>query len=583
MAARIRVAATPVSAGSSRAHRRRRRPSLAHPAIASTAVGLLDVFGDGVGSLANSTTITFEPAIRCAPTGGRGRLRRRAYLPDFVWGRWGTVRLRGGRRWAWSGVASLPSFSVVRARPAAACRGRSFDRRSFLATRAVLRASESWVSFMGTTRSRASSSRTSTSARVNSRSIVFATLFLLIYGSKQLPNLLTTPTAPKLCQLKAETLSIERDVVPKLLEKALGHLLGLAGQPADLPEQNLLLGGQVLGHDHLHDDVLVAATAAPDVRHAAPGEAERLAVLSSARDGDLDLPFEGRDLDPIAKGRLDHVDPELVDDVLLVPGEMLMGFDAQDDIEVSWLAAPEPGLPFPADATLRSSVHAGRDLDRKPFRLLHAALSAAFLARVLEQATCTTAGWTGGSGDDLAEDRLCLAPNLPRATAPGACLLACTWLGAAAAAAIAGGESRDVDLLFDPGERLFEGDRQVVAEIVAAVGPFASSATAETASEKGVEDVCERHIGEVDARSRAGLDRGVAEHVVRPPPPWIGEHRIRLAGFLEPGGRDGVVRIAIGMRVHGDLPKGALQVLGRALPGHTQDFVVVALDCQILF
>jgi hypothetical protein len=127
---------------------------------------------------------------------------------------------------------------------------------------------------------------------------------------------------------------------------------------------------------------------------------------------------------------------------------------------------------------------------------------------------------------------------------------------------VAGGKSRDVDLLFDAGERFFEGDCQVVPEVVAAVGSFASSATAKTATEKGVEDVREWHVGEIDTRSASRLDSGVAEHVVRSPPSWVREHRIRLARFLEPGGRSGVVRVAVGVRVHRDLAKSAFQLLG---------------------
>src|SRR5207253_5824027 len=102
-----------------------------------------------------------------------------AYLPLLVWGLWGTVRFKGGRRPAWSGFTFSPSPSLRLPRPAVAWRVRSFARRSFLAARAVFRASDSWVSFMGTTRSRASSSRTSTSALVSSRSIVLDTVILL--------------------------------------------------------------------------------------------------------------------------------------------------------------------------------------------------------------------------------------------------------------------------------------------------------------------------------------------------------------------------------------------------------------------
>jgi hypothetical protein len=58
--------------------------------MASAAAGTgpegtaVDVGGDGFGSLANSTTITFELAIRCAKAGRRDGLQLPDHLPDLV-------------------------------------------------------------------------------------------------------------------------------------------------------------------------------------------------------------------------------------------------------------------------------------------------------------------------------------------------------------------------------------------------------------------------------------------------------------------------------------------------------------------
>src|SRR5436309_3952946 len=120
------------------------------------------------------------------------RLRAAAYLRVLLlpagllaaFGRCGTVRFSGVRCPPCVGIFLLSAASPsgpsgwVRTGSGfapAACRARSLSRRSCLAARAVRRASESWLSFIGTTLRRASSSRTSTSARVNSRSIVLAT------------------------------------------------------------------------------------------------------------------------------------------------------------------------------------------------------------------------------------------------------------------------------------------------------------------------------------------------------------------------------------------------------------------------
>src|SRR5438105_978221 len=113
---------------------------------------------------------------------------------------------------------------------------------------------------MGTTRSRASSSLTSTSARVNSRSIVF--IPIKSYG--WLPTLVTTWKTLGLCRARTRAQSVQADSVFEFLEEALRHLLGLARQPSHLAQQRLLLGRQILGHDHLHDHELVAAPPASD-------------------------------------------------------------------------------------------------------------------------------------------------------------------------------------------------------------------------------------------------------------------------------------------------------------------------------
>src|SRR5215471_10022659 len=78
---------------------------------------------------------------------------------------------------------------------------------------------------------------------------------------------------------KAPALSVQVDRLAQLLEEALRDLLGLARQAADLAQQRLLVGVQVLRNHDLHDDELVAAAAGAHVRHAPAGQPERLTVL----------------------------------------------------------------------------------------------------------------------------------------------------------------------------------------------------------------------------------------------------------------------------------------------------------------
>src|SRR5438034_7237517 len=309
----------------------------------------------------------------------------------------------------------------------------------------------------------------------------------------------------------AASCSVESDCVAQLLEEALGHLLRLAGEASDLPEQGFLLGREVLRDDDLHHDVLVAAAPAAHVWHAPPRHPERLPVLGARRDGDLHRTFERRYLDAISERRLHDVDPELVDDVLVAPGQVGVRLDPQHDVEVARRAAPEAALPLPAQTDLRPGVDTARDPHGQPARPLEAPLAPALHARVLQQAARAAAGRAGRGGDHRTEDRLRGAPDLARSAAAGTRLLSTAGLRAAAGAALARGEARNVDLLLDADVSLLERDGHVVAQVVAAVGALAASAGPPSPAEKRVEDVRERHVGEVDGRA-SRLHGGVTEH-----------------------------------------------------------------------
>src|SRR5229473_524660 len=289
-----------------------------------------------------------------------------------------------------------------------------------------------------------------------------------------------------------EFLPVQRDRVAQFFKESLGHLLGLTGQASDLAQQGLLLGVQVFGDDHLHQHVLVTPPAATYIGHALAGEPKRLSVLRSGRDGDLHRAVQGRNLDPVAEGRLDHVDAELVNDALVAPRQVRVRLDAQHHIQVAWRPAPGAGLALAADADLRTGVHTGRYPHSEPAGDGGATLPSALRAWVLQEPARAAARWAGDLRHDRAEDRLLGAPDLPRAATAWARIRAGARLRAAPGTAIAGREARDVDLLFDSGERLLERNRHVVAEVVSSIRPLPPRAPA--AAEERVEDVGKRHV-----------------------------------------------------------------------------------------
>src|SRR5579864_6464480 len=144
-----------------------------------------------------------------------------------------------------------------------------------------------------------------------------------------------------------------------------------------------------------------------------------------------------------------------------------MGLDPQHHVQVAWGSASHAGLSLTRQADLRTRVDAGRDLDRDPPGPLRPPLPAALGARALEDAAGAAAGRARNRRDDLAEERLRRPPHLAGSAASGARLGARPGLGARARAAIAGGQPRHVDLLFNAGECFIECDAQVVAKVVA--------------------------------------------------------------------------------------------------------------------
>src|SRR5205085_11589216 len=129
---------------------------------------------------------------------------------------------------------------------------------------------------------------------------------------------------------------------------------------------------------------------------------------------------------------------------------------------------------------------------------------------------------------------------------------------------------------FDPGEGLLEGDRDVVAEVVAA-GGAAPGAAAHAAPEEGLEDLAEA-TETLEAPEAAGVDARVAEEVVGAPLVGIGEDRVGLGALLEAIGGLRIVRVAVRVVLHGQLAEGGLQVLSRGAALDAENFVVVALD-----
>ena len=128
----------------------------------------------------------------------------------------------------------------------------------------------------------------------------------------------------------------------------------------------------------------------------------------------------------------------------------------------------------------------------------------------------------------------------------------------------------------------FELDGQVFAQIGAPLNPAAPSASAsERISEtkelaENIAQILKRSRIETHTPASRIADSGMAVTVVERSLLRIGQNRVGLGDFLEPLLRIRIVRIAIRMVLHGELPVSALQFLIADRAGHRQHFVIIA-------
>src|SRR5207253_2979406 len=149
-------------------------------------------------------------------------------------------------------------------------------------------------------------------------------------------------------------------------------------------------------------------------------------------------------------------------------------------------------------------------------------------------------------------------------------------LGPASRAGGAGLGPRYGQLPLRAEDRLLEADPQVEAQVLTALRSGARPA--HPASEEGFEDVV--HAREAAAEVEAGhaLSAGVPEGVVALPLAGVAQDFVGLVDLLEADLGLGVIGIAVGMVLEGELAVGALQLLTARALRYPEDLVVIALD-----
>ena len=140
----------------------------------------------------------------------------------------------------------------------------------------------------------------------------------------------------------------------------------------------------------------------------------------------------------------------------------------------------------------------------------------------------------------------------------------------------------NLHLLGDAEDRFLEFQRQVLAQVGAALR--AAAAATALAAKHVTEDVAE-DVLKVDgieaakARARRVAHTCVAKAIVAGALLAVGQHGISLTAFLEALFRLGIVGIAVRMELQCQLAVGALNLLIDGGARDAQDFVVIAFHC----
>src|SRR3954447_8038250 len=352
----------------------------------------------------------------------------------------------------------------------------------------------------------------------------------------------------------------------------------LVGALVELAQEAALLVVEVVRHEDVDKDPLVAAAVALQDRHAAPAQDDDLARLRPRRQLELLLPVERRDRERGAERGLRERQVDGRVDVVAFAHESLVGTDLHLDIDVAGPPADEPGVPRAGQADLLAVVDPRRDLDRQRPLLDDAAGAATLGARPLDPAAGAGARRAGLGADELAENapRHLLQP--PGAVARRAGRDLASRFRAAASAVRAGHGCLERDLARHAVGGLDELDLHGRHEIgTARAATTTAGAEDHVVAEEGREEVGEVAEVDVSALEAAASQSRMAVAVVKVAGLRVREHLVGLDHLAEP--LLGVRRVGhVGMELARELPESPLDVRLARLTRDPEQLVVVAVS-----
>src|SRR5438876_1059550 len=217
-----------------------------------------------------------------------------------------------------------------------------------------------------------------------------------------------------------------------------------------------------------------------EARQALGAQAVGHAGLRARLDAQRRRPERRRHLDLRAQRGLREGDAEVIDQVVAVALEARVLFDVEHGDEIAARAVARPRDALPPQREIVVIGHAGRYVDLNRLLALHSAVTAAAMAGVAHDGALTRARGTRRYGEELAEERLRLVPDLAAPAAGAALRRLRARLGAGAFALGARLETLDPYRFGGPGGNFGERELQADPDVVPAPSIPALAAAEET-------------------------------------------------------------------------------------------------------
>ncbi|OSM01948.1 putative glutamate dehydrogenase [Magnetofaba australis IT-1] len=248
------------------------------------------------------------------------------------------------------------------------------------------------------------------------------------------------------------------------------------------------------------------------------------------------------------------------------------------DVEIARRTAAGARAAFARKTNARAGVHPRRNLHRQGLLFLLFARAVTGPARRAHHGAFAA---TGGAGARHCKEAL-LGAHLAGTATSGAGLRRGAWFGAATVAGVAGDFGGDANGLLGAAHHLFQGDRHVVAVVVAlthAAAPAAPARTsaAEDIAEELLEDVAEarRTRSAGVSAARALIQSGVAILIIDRALFAILEDFISGVDLFELRLGLFVIRVAVRVQLHRQLAIGAFDLRVAGVARNTQNFIQI--------